>query len=230
MSNVSEFNEKFLYTKTSPENILAAPMGAWFFRKENDFYLNLSGDVNGTWSKLPYRTVIIPFPPLDKEILFEQPMELWFKSSNGFIDEYNVLHPKVGWVFYAYNIDVFLPKSSRVFSWIFPPPTTTSDPIGINGNRSFDENFFYAKESGSWLRTPIAIFTDSTPIDSGEIPYWYQNLPFVDAPRKAPRPITISESGLYGEQSYDFDYFYIHPSIWKRTQLINFSSGKMTAF
>ena len=230
MSSVSEFNEKFLYTKTSPENILAAPKGAWFFRDGNDFYLNLSGNIDGDWIQLPYRAVIIPFPRLGKEILFEQPMELWFKTSDGFVDQYNVLHPKVGWTFYAYNVDVFLSKASRIFSWIFPPPTSTSDPTGSNGNRSFDENFFYAKESGSWYRTPIATFSEPTATDPGEINYWYQNLPFVDAPRKAPRPISVGDSGLYGEQSYDYDYFYIHPSVWKRAQLIKFSSNKMTVF
>jgi hypothetical protein len=230
MSRVSDYNEQFLYTKTNPENIIESPANGWFFRKGNDFWLNTSGDLYGTWIKLPYKTVILPRPPDNKLILFEQEMELWIKNSDGFIDEYEVVHPKTDWKFYAYDIDVFLEKQeTRVFSWIFPAPTNTNDPVGINGDRSLDENYFYAKTGGLWYRTPIAIFGNGE-ADTGEVPYWYSNLPFVDAPRKTPPPATINDGGLYGEQSYDSEFFYIRVSSWKRAPLVYFNPSKMTIF
>lgn len=220
MSLLLDFNEKFLWTPTNPENIVDSPKGGWFFRRYHKFYVNTSGDFDGSWYELPYKTVILPRWPPTRLIRFQYDMELWFKTSNGFVDQYGVLHPKVGWQFYAYNVDAFYKQPTQVFSWIFPPPTSSYDPSGVNNNRSYDQDYFYTKINGLWYRTPIAIWTDTTPTDPGEVPYWYSNLPFVDRPRKAPRPIATTETGLLGQQSYDYDYFYIDVSAWKRSPLI----------
>jgi len=117
----------------------------------------------------------------------------------------------------------------RTFSWIFPVPTRSSDPIGVDNDRSYDENFFYAKINGRWLRTPLVDFTINLSTDSGEDEYWYDNLPFVDRPR-SPVPLTPFDTGLVGAQTFDDDFFYVKGDIWKRTLLLNFITNKMTTF
>ena len=229
MPRIPDFNDKFLYTKTNPNNIIAAKKGALFFRRHHRFYLNLSGNLDSDWILLPYKTVVLPVPDADKPIYFEQQFEVWEKNSDGLNDELGYTLPKTDWTFFS-NDDIFISSATKGLHWIFPVPTSSSDPIGGNNDRSYDENFFYAKLSGSWVRTPITTFIDPTPTDSGEIDYWYNNLPFVDYPRRSPRPTSINDSGLAGDQSYDYDYFYVNPSKWKRTLLTNFSGSKMTTF
>ena len=83
---LDEFNKKFVYTNTNPENIIVAKKNALFYRKGNEFYVNHDGVINGKWQKLPYKTVIIPPPPLTKLIKYKQPQELWIKTSDGFFN------------------------------------------------------------------------------------------------------------------------------------------------
>lgn len=227
MPRILEFNDKFLYTKTDPNGIISAKNGALFFRRENRFFLNAHGNADSEWVLLPFRTVIYPVPSLDKPIIYEYPYEIWEKNSDGFYDDYNDLLPKSDWKFLS-NEDAFISSVSKALNWIFPPPINSVDPIGNNNNRSYDENFFYAKISGSWVRTPIHVY-DVASIDSGEVSYWYDNLPFVDYPRQNP-PINPNSYGLDGDQSYDRDFFYVKPSQWKRTPLTYFDVSKMTIF
>jgi hypothetical protein len=228
---LDEFNKKFIYTDTNPENIIVAKKNAMFFRKNNEFYVNHSGVVNGKWEKLPYKTVIIPPPPLTKIIKYKKDQELWIKTTDGFYDEFKELLPKTGWKFLN-NQNIFVGAKIRNLNWIFPVPTSSNDPMGNNNSRSYDENYFYAKISGKWVRTPITVFDyagNSTPDNSNLSNF----LPFVAPPRFQPVPSTSStiDYGVLGDQTYDADFFYIKPSIWKRSVLnIYYNTNKMTRF
>lgn len=232
---LDEFNRKFIYTETNPENIISAKKNALFFRKGEKFYVNHTGEVNGKWDVLPYRTVIIPQPPRGKLIKYKKPQEVWIKTTDGFYDEYKELLPKTGWKFLSYQ-DVFLKKAAvaRKFNWIFPPPTNSFDTIGNNKSRSYDENYFYAKLDGMWYRTPILNWNGISPSGEGpDKPELNTNLPFADTPRFIPLPnnsnnIIGSESG---DQTYDVEYFYIRTSKWRRTRLnIYYDANKMARF
>lgn len=228
MPRIPDINDKFYYTKTDPNNIISAKKGALFFRRFHKFFFNPNGNIQSHWIQLPYRTVILPVPDDDKPIFFEEPFEVWEKKSDGKTDELGYLLPKTDWVPFSHS-DLFITNpSARVFNWIFPVPINSVDPIGSNNSRSYDENFFYAKISGSWVRTPIHVYTNPSE-DSGEMNYWHDNLPFIDLPRHFPAP-SGSSSGLTGEQSYDRDFFYIKPSVWKRTPLNYLDTSKMTRF
>lgn len=228
---LDEFNKKFVYTNTNPENIIVAKKNALFYRKGNEFYVNHDGVINGKWQKLPYKTVIIPPPPLTKLIKYKQPQELWIKTSDGFFNEFKELLPKTGWKFLN-NQNIFVSANIKNLNWIFPVPTSSNDPIGNNNSRSYDENYFYAKISGIWVRTPITIFNyagNSSP----DNPNLSNFLPFVASPRFLPVPSTsvTIDSAITGEQTYDADFFYIKPSIWKRSVLnIYYNTNKMTRF
>jgi hypothetical protein len=228
---LDEFNKKFVYTDTNPENIIVAKKNALFFRKNNEFYVNHSGVVNGKWEKLPYKTVIIPPPPLTKIIKYKQTQELWIKSSDGFYNEYKELMPKTGWKFLN-NQNIFVGVSVKNLNWTFPVPISSNDPIGNNNSRSYDENYFYAKISGFWVRTPITVFNyagNSSP-DNANLSNF---LPFAAPPRFQPVPSTSNQisGAVVGDQTYDADFFYIRPSLWKRTVLnIYYNANKMTRF
>jgi hypothetical protein len=228
---LDEFNKKFIYTDTNPENIIVAKKNAMFYRKGHDFYVNHSGVVNGKWEKLAYRTVIIPPPPTSKLIKYKKDQELWIKTTDGFYDEFKELLPKTGWKFLN-NQNIFVGAKIRNLNWIFPVPTSSNDPMGNNNSRSYDENYFYAKISGKWVRTPITVFDyagNSTPDNSNLSNF----LPFVAPPRFQPVPSTSStiDYGVLGDQTYDADFFYIKPSIWKRSVLnIYYNTNKMTRF
>ena len=227
MPRILKLDDKFLYTKTDPTNIISAKKGALFFRRGKKFFLNPDGNSDSTWIPLPYRTVVYPVPSLNKPLFFEHQNEIWEKNSNGFYDEFKELLPKTDWKFYSYD-DAFISIAPKTIRWIFPVPTSSSDPIGNDNDRSYDTNFFYAKVSGQWLRTPISIY-ESASVDSGENAFWYNNLPFVDYPRKLPVP-NPSDAGIDGEQSYDRDFFYVKVTVWKRTPLNYFYLSKMTIF
>lgn len=230
-AKLSDFKRKFVYVNTSPEKIVSAKKGALFFRKGTAFYFNASGAIDGKWEPLKYRTVVLPAPSEDALITYENQSELWLKNSDGFLDEYRRLLPKTDWKFLVYNTDVFSQIASFQLHWTFPPPTGSSDAIGMDGDRSYDENYFYAKYSGSWYRTPIAIFD----ADAGSLgdSWWESHLPFVDFPPINPPPSTSSAtSGFVGQQSYDDSWFYIKPKSkkWKRCSLKIFDPSKMTTF
>lgn len=227
MPRIPDLNDKFIYTRTDPNNIIAAPKGALFFRRNTRFYLNQSGNLASSWTLLPYKTVILPVPDEDKPIIFEYQFEVWRKNSDGLKDELGYLLPKTDWKFFSYD-DIFVSAEQKGLNWILPAPTSSLDPRGGNNARSYDENFFYAKISGSWVRTPIHMY-DTSSLDVGEVSYWYNNLPFVDAPRRSPAPNRL-DSGFAGDQSYDRDFFYVKPSLWKRTPLDYFDASKMTMF
>lgn len=230
---LDEFNKKFVYTDTNPENIIPAKKDAYFYRKGNEFYVNHSGDLAGKWEKLVYKTVIIPPPPLTKLIKYKQPQELWKKTTDGFYDEFKALLPKTGWQFLSYK-DIFAQGNPRRLNWIFPVPTSSNDPVGNNNSRSYDENYFYAKLSGKWYRTPITIWNEIP--TGGEGPDRTEltnNLPFVDYPRFKPLPSNPDNlnNAEIGEQTYDTEYFYIRVSKWKRTHLnIYYNTNKMAVF
>ena len=230
MPHIPDLNDKFIYTRTDPNSIIAAPKGALLFRRNNRFYLNRTGNLTSNWTLLPYKTVINPVPDEDKPIRFEHKFEVWIKNSDGLKDELGYLLPKTDWKFFSYD-HLFVTAEQRSLHWIMPPPENSVDPRGSDNARSYDENFFYAKISGSWVRTPILTFVESSSMDSGEIPALYTHLPFVDPPRRAPRPVTVYDSGLPGDQSYDFDFFYVKPSLWKRSPLsVYYYPDKMTVF
>lgn len=229
-----EIDKKFIYTDTNPENIVVAKKNALFYRKGNEFYVNHSGVVNGKWEKLPYKTVIIPYPPKSKIIKYKTAQELWVKTTDGFFDEFEDLLPDTGWKFLSnQNIFAAAPATNiKNLNWIFPVPTSSNDTIGNNNSRSYDENYFYAKISNKWVRTPITIF-DYAGNSSPDNPDLNNFLPFVAPPRFQPVP-TISETtdaALTGDQTYDADFFYIKPSVWKRSILnVYYNINKLTRF
>jgi hypothetical protein len=226
-----EFNKKDIYTATNPENIVSSKKNALFFRRGKEFFVNYEGNLDGKWQKLPYKTVILPPPPQSKPIIYKNEYELWVKTTDGHFDEFNALLPKTGWKFLS-NKNIFLGANLRKLNWIFPVPTSSSDIIGNNNSRSYDEDFFYAKISGRWYRTPITVFSEPEKVGVDK-PQFSTNLPFVDAPRRLPLPANSNDTVnvQIGEQSYDEDFFYIRVSKWKRARLgIFYNSDKMTAF
>lgn len=228
---LDEFNKKFLYTDTNPENIIVAKKNAMFYRKGHEFYVNHSGVVNGKWEKLPLKTVIIPPPPKSKLIKYKKEQELWIKTTDGFYNDYKELMPKTGWKFLS-NQNIFVSAKIKNLNWIFPVPVSSNDPIGNNNSRSYDENYFYAKISDKWVRTPITIFNYAGS-SSPDNPDLSNFLPFVAPPRFQPVPTTSGaiDDAIPGEQTYDADFFYIKPSVWKRSVLnIYYNTNKMTRF
>lgn len=229
-----EFNKKLVYTETNPENIVVAKKNAMFYRKNQEFYVNHSGVVNGKWEKLPYKTVTIPIPPKSKVIKYKKEQELWVKTTDGFYNDYKEIMPKTGWKFLG-NQDIFaaaLTTNIKNLNWIFPVPISSNDPIGNNNSRSYDENYFYAKISGKWVRTPITVFNYAGN-STADNPNLSNFLPFVAIPRYQPIPATSNaiDDAIAGEQTYDADFFYIKPSVWKRSILnIYYNTNKMTAF
>ena len=227
MPRIPDIHES-VYTKTDPNNVISAKKGALLFRRFDKFFFNPSGNISSAWERLQYKTISYPQHPQGKPINFEYPFEVWEKRSDGHSDQLGYLLPKTDWILYSHQ-DLFISTpEKRTFHWLFPVPTSSLDPIGTDGSRSYDENFFYAKISGHWVRTPIHIYLEPS-VDSGEDVYWHDNLPFIDLPRHLPIP-SGSSSGLTGEQSYDRDFFYIKPSVWKRTPLNYLNSPKMTRF
>lgn len=221
-SRTDDFNKKFLYTETNPEGIIAGKKGIFFFRKEQEFFVNYNGNLeSGAWEKLPYRTVIIPAPPASKVIQYKKPYEIWLKTTDGFYNDENKLMPKTGWKFYAYK-DAFAMLVFRKITWHFPVPTSSYYSGGVDGNRSYDDDFFYAKIGGIWYRTPVTLwnFVD-TPIPV-EDPSISTSLPFVDLPRAGlgldPYDTACSQ---VGDQTYDSGFFYIkvNSTTWKRSRL-----------
>jgi len=233
---LDDFNKKFIYTDTNPENIIVAKKNAMFFRSGHEFYVNYSGVVNGKWEKLLYKTVIIPHPPKSKLIKYKKEQELWIKTTDGFFDEFEDLLPKTGWKFLSnQNIFAVVPTvavSIKDLNWIFPVPVSSNDTIGNNNSRSYDENYFYAKISGEWVRTPITIFEYSGNSSSDDLNL-SNFLPFVAPPRFQPVPAisATTDDAVTGDQTYDSDFFYIKPSVWKRSVLnIYYNTNKMTRF
>ena len=231
---LDDFNKKFIYTDTNPENIIVAKKNAMFFRSGNEFYVNHSGVVNGKWEKLPYKTVIIPRPPKSKAIKYKKEQELWVKTTDGFFDEFEDLLPDTGWKFLSnQNIFAAAPSTNiKDLNWIFPVPVSSNDTIGDNNSRSYDENYFYAKISNKWVRTPITIF-DYAGNSSPDDPDLNNFLPFVAPPRFQPVPTTSGtiDGGITGDQTYDADFFYIKPSVWKRSILnVYYNINKLTRF
>lgn len=225
-----------MFTDCDPENIISARKGAWFFRRDNNFYINTSGDVSGEWTRLPYKTVIIPRPNPNKLVLYKQRFQLWEKTTDGFNapwtmgDRVTSILPKTGWKTISYE-DAFLPVADpRGFNWIFPVPVSSYDTIGAEGSRSYDDDFFYYKTGGKWYRNPIVIFT--YPGTAGDNPIWYNNLPFVVTPKAIPVPSSsyTVDSIKQGDQTFDADFFYIKANLWKRAPLITYSPPKMTLF
>lgn len=227
---LDDFNKKFVYTDTNPENIIPGRKNALFFRRYHDFYFNADGNLDGAWIKLPYRTVVIPPPPLTKLIQYRRPFEVWLKTTDGFYDEFEELLPKTGWELLSYE-DLFLGRrTGRKLNWIFPPPTSSNDTFGNNNSRSYDENYFYAKIGSKWYRTPIATY-NYVEAEGADRPELTTGLPFVDSPRYLPVPNAPGFPGDAGEQSYDIDYFYIKPSTWKRSSLLVYTGlNKMAIF
>ena len=221
-SRVDDFNKKFVYTDTNPEGIIAAKKGSFFFRNNTDFFVNHEGNLQvGPWIKLPYRTVIIPPPPASKQIKYKRPYEIWFKTTDGFYDDQNRLMPKTGWEIYSYE-DAFALLVFRKITWHFPPPKSTLDPVGVDGNRSYDNDFFYAKVYGKWYRTPMALWTFVDGPLPEEDPDLTTYLPFVDLPR-AGLGVSPDDTGCsqVGDQTYDKSFFYIkvNQRYWKRSRL-----------
>lgn len=221
-ARLDDFNKTFVYTETNPEGIISAKKGAFFYRRGKEFYVNLEGNLeSGFWEKLNYRTVIIPPPPLIKLIEYKRPHEIWEKTTDGFYNEQNILMPKTGWQVYAYK-DAFALQLFRKLNWLFPPPKSSNDPIGIDGNRSYDKNYFYAKINGKWYRTAITTWTfvdGPLPPDDNNLT---SNLPFVDLPRSGlGGSPTDTRCSTEGDQTYDKTFFYIKvdANTWKRTRL-----------
>lgn len=222
----SDFDEKVLYTKTNPENIISAPKGSWFFRQGGDFFVN----TGKSWVKLPFKTVILPAPDEDRIIKYEQPFELWFKFSDGFYDEFRKLMPKTGWKFFSHkNIFAHGGGGANISDWL-PVPTSSDDPNGHHKSKSYDENYFYSKINTRWYRTPITVFTFPT-TDSGEQSDLYNQLPYAHAPRFLPvPPNSNTNTANAGEETYDDEFYYIKTSKWKRCSIIMFRPSKMTVF
>lgn len=231
-ARLDDFNNKFVYVDTNPENIVAAKKNALFFRQNEKFYVNHDGVMDGKWQQLNYRTVIIPPPPPNKLIRYRKEYELWIKTTDGFYDEYKKLKPKTGWKFVG-NQNVFLSAAIKKLNWIFPVPANSNDPIGNDNSRSYDENYFYAKISGKWYRTPITkyVYLPAFGPDNSNIT---NQLPFMDPPRFNPLPPNSNYSpqgGNAGDQSHDSEFFYIKTSMWKRSPLnIYYNVNKMARF
>ena len=224
-----------IYTGTNPENIIPAPKGAWFFRRNNFFFVNMTGAVDGTWIPLPYKTVVLPRPNPNKLIIYREPYELWEKKSNGFLDDFRELLPKTDWEFVS-NEDVFFDKEESGFDWIFypgfgVPPTSSIDPGGGQWSRGFTDDFYYLKSGSLWYRTPLALFYFQG-VDIGEQPNLYSNPPFVSPPRYLPLPSSsfTVDSSILGVESYDRDFYYIKANPWKRSSLNIYETMNMTIF
>jgi hypothetical protein len=219
-----------IYTDCNPENIIPAKKGAFFFRRDKNFYVNHEGDLGGTWHQLPYKTVILPRPNPSKLILYREFAEVWEKTIDGYYDQYKELLPKTGWEFYS-NEDVFVPEFKRPFRWFFPVPSSSYDSVGSDQNKSYDENFYYLKSGSLWYRTPITLY-NFPGVDTGENNDRYTKPPYVVAPRSLPVPPDSDHHNHVqsGDQTYDRDYFYIKPSKWKRSAMSVFDGSNMTMF
>lgn len=122
-------------------------------------------------------------------------------------------------------------RNFKIFNWIFPKPTNSNDSLGQNGDRSYDNKFFYYKDGAVWKRSPLAAFKPQRLRNSIETDFWYVNLPFVTSPRASLVPRRIADFGKLNEQTYDTYYFYTKTGAgWRRYPLNTFSPSKMTIF
>lgn len=122
-------------------------------------------------------------------------------------------------------------RNFKVFNWIFPKPTNSNDSAGQDGDRSYDNKFFYYKDGSVWKRSPFAIFKPQRIRNSIEINFHYENLPFVTNPRASLVPRRITDFGKLNEETYDTYYFYAKTDVgWRRYPLNTFSPSKMTIF
>lgn len=222
-----------IYTETNPEGIIAAKKGAFFYRRNNEFYLNEEGNLEtGNWRKLELRTVVIPPPPLTKLIQYRRPHEIWIKTTDGFFNDYEQLMPKTGWKIFSYK-DAFAIQIQNTLNWVFPAPAASYDPRGSNSDKSYDSDYLYVKFSGVWYRTPLSIYT-FVGSRSPENPTLYTNPPFADKRAGFPGDNSyILACSMEGDQTYDNDFFYVrvNKKTWKRTNLNIFEIGyKMTVF
>lgn len=221
-----------VYTDTNPEGIVSANKGAFFYRRNNEFYLNNEGNLEtGNWVKLNLRTVIIPPPPLTKLIKYRKPHEIWVKTTDGFYNDLGQLMPKTGWKIFAYK-DAFAVQIQNTVRWTLPPPVASNDPKGSNGEKSYDNDYLYIKFSGLWYRTPIAVYTFIGP-RSPDNPTLSSNPPYADTRAGFPGITSYDLAcSIVGDQTYDNDFFYIRVNkVWKRTNLNIFEIGyKMAVF
>lgn len=227
-----------VYTDTNPEGIVSANKGAFFYRRNNEFYINREGNLDiGNWEKLNLRTVIIPPPPLTKLIKYRKPHEIWTKTTDGFIDytpgsSYGSVMPKTGWKIFAYK-DAFAIQIQHTVRWILPPPAASNDPKGSNGEKSYDNDYLYVKFSGLWYRTPISIYTFIGSRRDTNNPTLVSNPPYADDRGGYPGITSYDLAcSMVGDQTYDNDFFYIRVNkVWKRTNLNIFEIGyKMAVF
>lgn len=222
-----------LYMDTNPEGVVSAKKGAFFYRRDTEFYLNVEGNLEtGNWEKLQYRTVIIPPPAASRPLVYKRPHEIWIKTTDGFYNDLNQLMPKTGWKIFSYK-DAFAIQIQHTLHWIFPRPGYSLDSMGVNGDKSYDNDFLYIKFSGKWYRTPLSVYTfigDKSP----ENPTLYSNPPYSDQRAGFPGANSyILACSMVGDQSYDNDFFYVRVNVkvWKRTNLNIFEIGyKMTVF
>jgi hypothetical protein len=81
----------------------------------------------------------------------------------------------------------------------------------VDGNRSYDTNYFYAKIGGKWYRTPVTTWTFvDGPLPPDDLNLT-SNLPFVDLPRAGLGicPNRYKVLLVAGDQTYDKIFFYI---------------------
>lgn len=215
-NNDRSYDENFFYVKIDDE---------WLRTPLVNFTVNVSS--NSGEDLYWYNN--LPFVDRPRVGLPKCPTDPGLVGAQTFDDDYFYIKDDVWKRVLLIN---FLPSKMttfNTFSWIFPAPNNSNDSFGNNNDRSYDENFFYAKVDNQWLRSPLINFTVNVSPNSGENEYWYDNLPFVDRPR-ASVPTLPVDFGLIGAQTFDDDYFYIKDNIWKRILLINFLPSKMTTF
>jgi len=122
-------------------------------------------------------------------------------------------------------------RDLKTFQWIFPAPTSSSDASGADGDRSYDNKFFYYKSDGVWRRSPLSLFKSTRLRNSPETNFWYTNLPFVTRPRAALVPRRVDDFGKPGEETFDTYFFYVKTDKgWRRYSLSTFNPSKMTIF
>ncbi len=122
-------------------------------------------------------------------------------------------------------------RNKKTFQWIFPAPTSSNDEIGVSGDKSYDNKFFYYKDGSVWKRSPLSVFKNKRLRNSLETNFWYRNLPFITSPRAALIPRRVSDFGEIGEQTFDDYFFYVKvDSGWRRYPLSTFNPSKMTIF
>ena len=141
------------FDSSNPNNIVSAPVGAYFFRDHKTYYISFGGDI--TQRGIPSRSFGLEnqyriwFPTItEANITFANPYELWYKTSDNGGD--------TGWIFVGYT------TLSTNFNLLTPTPTQTPTYVNddVDGGNVFAGGFGTDRDGGGAIDVGYGLSID----------------------------------------------------------------------